>query len=184
MTDLRSEFEKIAIPFMDVLYNGALRLTRNAEGAGDLVQETFLRAYRSFAQFERGTNCKAWLFKILYSIFVNDYRKKQREPDVIQIDDIEKRFAGSEDGNNYTVVFHNNAKVIEDALNRLPEEFRMVVMLVDLEECTYEEAASIVNCPVGTVRSRLFRGRKILHLSLLEHAKSRGYLKSQNESER
>ncbi|MCI0445167.1 sigma-70 family RNA polymerase sigma factor [bacterium] len=176
MTDLRSSFEEIAVPLMDILYSGALRLTRDAEGAKDLLQETYLRAYGSFAQFEIGTNCKAWMFKIMYSIFLNDYRKKHRKPKVIRIEDVEKQLAASEE-DSVRFLFEDNKQVIEHALNLLPEDFRMAVLLVDVEGCTYEEVASVLDCPVGTIRSRLYRARKILHLALFKHAKSRGYLK-------
>ncbi len=176
MVDLRSEFEKIALPFMDILYSGALRLTRDTEAAGDLMQDTYLRAYRSFAQFEPGTNCKAWLFKIMYSVFVNEYHRKLREPSTVQVEDIEDRFACVE-GGTASILLEKNEPEVEKALNRLSEDFRMAVLLVDVEDCTYEEAASVLNCPVGTVRSRLYRGRKILHLELQEYARSKGYLK-------
>jgi RNA polymerase sigma-70 factor (ECF subfamily) len=177
MKDSRSDFEMVALPFMDILYSGALRLTRDAEGAKDLIQETYLRAYRSYSQFEPGTNCKAWLFKIMYSVFVNDYRKRNREPKAIPIEEVEKELAAVVEPGSITVQLENNKKIIEEALNRLPEDFRMAVLLVDVEGCSYEEAASVLDCPIGTIRSRLYRGRKILYLTLIEHAKSRGYKK-------
>lgn len=151
-------------------------MTRNSQDAADLAQETFLRAYRTFHQFTAGTNCKAWLFKIMYSIFVNDYRKKQREPQSIPFEQLEERFAKEATGANLDrKLFEGKAEEVENALKNLPGEFREAILLVDIEELTYEEASIVLDCPVGTVRSRLFRGRKLLFVALQEYAKSRGY---------
>jgi RNA polymerase sigma-70 factor, ECF subfamily len=172
MRDLRADFEAQALPWMDTLYRFAVRLLCSAdEDATDLVQETYLRAYRSFYQFEQGTNCKSWLFQIMYSIFVNQYRRKQREPETIAFHDLEKKFSSFASGPD----FQSQGDDVEGALKRLPEEFRTVILLVDVEEFSYEEAASAMNCPVGTVRSRLFRARKLLYISLAEYARANGY---------
>jgi RNA polymerase sigma-70 factor, ECF subfamily len=172
MRDLRADFEAQALPWMETLYRFAARLLYSAaEDATDLVQETYLRAYRSFYQFEQGTNCKSWLFQIMYSIFVNQYRRKQREPDTIAFHDLEKKFSSSAPGAD----FQYQGDDVDGALKQLPEEFRTVILLVDVEEFSYEEAAAAMNCPVGTVRSRLFRARKLLYISLAEYARAKGY---------
>lgn len=176
MNSVRTEFENVALPWMNVLYRSALKFTRNKEDAGDLVQETYMRAYRTFSTFTSGTNCRAWLFKIMYSIFVNNYRKKQREPEPISLDQIEKRFAELASKGNFEPEQTINAPEVDQALSRLPEEFKSALILVDVEELTYEEAAAALNSPIGTLRSRLFRGRKLLFVLLQDYAKAKGYL--------
>jgi RNA polymerase sigma-70 factor (ECF subfamily) len=171
METLRSRFERIALPLMSVLYRGALRMTKNPDDARDLVQETYLRAYRTFSNFREGTNCKAWLFAISYSIFINKYRKRLREPLTVPIEDVEEQFA---DAASQTVTFPESPPV-EQALSQLEEPFRSAVVLVDMEELTYEEAAEVLKCPVGTVRSRLFRARKTLFTKLSAYAGKLGY---------
>ncbi len=176
----RVQFEAAALPFTKSLYNTALRLTHRPENASDLVQETCLRAYRTFHNFTLGTNCKAWLFTIMYSVFVNKYRKDQREPETVSIDELEEKFQRclvAADWNPHQAL--NPMEVgteVDQALNRLPEVFRLVVLLVDVEELSYEEAAAILNCPVGTVRSRLFRARKLLFVELQQYALKKGYV--------
>jgi RNA polymerase sigma-70 factor, ECF subfamily len=173
MLDLRADFEAQALPWMDTLYRFALRLLSSAkEEPADLVQETYLRAYRSFYQFKQGSNCKSWLFQIMYSIFVNQYRRKQKEPETLAFHELEKRFIASVQQPN---CFEKRASDVERALKRLPEEFRTAILLVDVEELSYEEAAVAMNCPVGTIRSRLFRARKLLYISLVEYARANGY---------
>lgn len=177
MDDKRARFEDIALPFAASLYHVALRWTKNPEDASDLVQETYLRAYQSFASFSEGTNCKAWLFTIMYSIFVNQYRKKQREGPVMTNEEIEQTYyrsmnTAAEAESNLTWI----GREVERALDQLPEIFRTPIILVDKNGFTYEEAAQVLNCPVGTLRSRLFRARKILYVSLKECAQSLGYL--------
>jgi RNA polymerase sigma-70 factor (ECF subfamily) len=161
----RAEFEATCIPFMTALYNTALRLTRRPEDASDLVQETFLRAYRTFDNFTRGTNSKAWLFTILYSIFVNWYRKERRQSESVPLEDVEERFLAARD--EAARPFGDSSMgEIEAALRELPEAFRSAVLLVDVEGLSYEEAAAALACPVGTIRSRLARGRKTLFVRL------------------
>jgi RNA polymerase sigma-70 factor, ECF subfamily len=173
MRDLQANFEAQALPWMDTLYRFAVRLLCSAaEDATDLVQDTYLRAYRSFYQFKDGTDCKSWLFQIMYSIFVNQYRKKQREPETIAFHELEKKLlAAAPEPERFCV----HSEYVEGALKELSDEFRTAILLVDVEEFTYEEAAEAMNCPVGTVRSRLFRARKLLYISLGEYAKANGY---------
>jgi RNA polymerase sigma-70 factor (ECF subfamily) len=173
MRDLRADFEAQALPWMDPLYRFAVRLLGSAaEDATDLVQETYLRAYRSFHQFKHGSDCKSWLFQIMYSIFVNQYRKKRRTPEMIAFQELGKKFSAAAQEPNH---FGNDSEDIEGALKELPEKFRTAILLVDVEEFSYEEAASAMNCAVGTVRSRLHRARKLLYLALIDYARAHGY---------
>lgn len=180
-----ARFERAALPLMDALYHKALVLTRRPEDARDLVQETYLRAYRNFASFTDGTNCKAWLFTIQYSIFVNKYRKAQREPDTISLDEMDAAFEHALADENWDADFATLAgsaldwqePEVREALARLPEDFRSAVLLVDVEELSYEEAAGVLACPVGTLRSRLARARRILFVALREYAQARGFFR-------
>ena len=182
-----ARFEAVALPFMNALYNKALHLTRNPNDAGDLVQETFLCAYRTFANFTEGTNCKAWLFTILYSVFVNQYRKAQREPDTVAIDELEETYhrelADPQWDDDFAVLAGSEpdwqGPEVSQALAKLPEDFRAAVLLVDVEEFSYEEAAAVLNCPVGTLRSRLFRARRVLFVELREYARKMGFIERQ-----
>jgi RNA polymerase sigma-70 factor (ECF subfamily) len=169
---------------MDALYNQALRLTRHPEDASDIVQETYLRAYRTFVNFKEGTNCKAWLFTILYSIFVNKYRKRQREADTVSIEELEQTFHRTLADDDWETNFSASRPELDwqepqlnDALAKLPEAFRSAVMLVDVQGFTYEEAAAVLKCPVGTVRSRLFRARRMLFLELKDYARRIGFIR-------
>lgn len=186
---VRTRFETVALPLLAVVYRAALRFTGRPDDARDITQETFLRAFRTFDRFQPGTNCKAWLLTIAYSVFVNRYRRQQREP-LIAVDDVEllhdtSRLAGSpttsplappaeSSGGAFPALGISDPE-IEQALNRLPESFRSAVLLVDVEELTYEEAAAVLECPVNTVRSRLFRGRGLLWTALREYAGRQGY---------
>ncbi|MEW5977057.1 MAG: sigma-70 family RNA polymerase sigma factor [Acidobacteriota bacterium] len=184
--DKRNEFERLALPHLNPLYNTAVRLLRSTEDAHDLVQETFLRAYRTFANFEAGTNAKAWLFTILYSVFVNRYRKERREPGSVSLEGLEEGFLYSlgagEKGRDLEVLrdadLNWNSPEVDEALRRLQEEFRAAVLLVDVEGLSYEEAAGVLSCPVGTLRSRLFRARQQLFVELHSFARKMGYLKN------
>jgi RNA polymerase sigma-70 factor, ECF subfamily len=181
-----ARFEAAALPFMDALYNQAVRLTRHSEDAGDIVQETYLRAYRTFSSFKEGTNCKAWLFTILYSIFVNRYRKKQREPDTVSIEELQETFhrtlADSDWETNFAALTRSELECqepeVNHALAKLPEDFRSAVLLVDVQGLTYEEAATALECPVGTLRSRLFRARQMLFLELEDYARRIGFIRT------
>ena len=168
-SDVRSkytDFEIEALPHMDALYNFALRMTGNSDDADDLVQETFLKAFRFFDKFEKGTNCKAWLFRILKNSYINDYRKQTKEPDKVDYDDVQNFYENIKASDIKAQHTEEDAfnKLMEDdissALQLLPEDFRTVIILSDIEGFTYEEIADFVDCPIGTVRSRLHRARK------------------------
>jgi RNA polymerase sigma-70 factor, ECF subfamily len=180
----RPRFEATAIPLMKHVLNAARHLTRRPEDARDLTQETYLRAYRTFENFRQGTNCKAWLFTILYSVFINRYRKQQREPKTIPIEQLEEGFyrslqaaADLESPRGADGSVRWSDPDIVTALGELPEDFRAAVLMVDVEELTYEEAARALECPIGTIRSRLSRARKQLFTSLEERARRDGYLR-------
>ena len=163
--DRRSRFESEAIPWMRALYGFAVRLARNPEDASDLVQESYLRAYRTFDNFTSGTNAKAWLFKILFSVFANDRRKQSRQR-VMALEELEPHFDRAAmdawKGGRGAGRAVEDAAALEEALACLPDEFRAVVLLVDVEGLTYGEASEALGCPVGTVRSRLSRARRAL----------------------
>jgi RNA polymerase sigma-70 factor, ECF subfamily len=172
----RDDFAAVALPLMDKVYNAALYMSRDPDDAAELAQETFLRAYRSWHLFTPGTNCKAWLLTILQNTFRNQYRSRQRRPQEVEFD--EERYDSDSSGRESSDPAElMNARLldgeIQQALQQLPDEFLQAIVLVDLEELTYEEAATALGCPVGTVRSRLSRGRRLLEKSLREYAKQR-----------
>lgn len=179
---LKADFERAAIPHLSYVYSAALYLTKNEHEAEDLVQETYLRAYRFFHKFEPGTNCRAWLLSIQRHLFINRYRQTKKQPDFLDWDKIDQDyelFALSQENtekSNPENAFHSDVMgpEVEKALKELPEEFRTAIVLVDIDELTYEEAAQILECPIGTVRSRLSRGRRILQLALRDYALERG----------
>lgn len=185
--DDKRRFQEEALPLLDSLYAGALRMTRNPADAEDLVQETMLRAYRSFNRFEPGTNLKAWLFRILTNAYINVYRKRQREPQKVSQDDVEEfdlyqelkdhdpQFSATPE----TIVLDSlvDSDIIE-AIDALPEQFRLAVILSDIEGFTYAEMAEIMDVPLGTVMSRLHRGRKALQKRLWDLAVERGIVKN------
>ncbi|MGA9406225.1 MAG: sigma-70 family RNA polymerase sigma factor [Bacteroidota bacterium] len=179
---LHKEFEQEAIPHTDILYNYALRMTGNADDARDLLQETFLKAFRFWDKYEKGTNVRAWLFRIMKNTYINVYRKAVKEPDTVDYNDIQNFYnvirENSTDANDLQekLFGHLLDDDVTKALESLPEEFRTVVILCDIEGLTYEEIAEFVECPVGTVRSRLHRGRKLLYAKLFEYAKKRGFV--------
>jgi RNA polymerase sigma-70 factor (ECF subfamily) len=161
-----------------------MRLTRNPGEAQDLVQETFLKAYRFFHRFKPGTNIKAWLFTILRNTYINAYRKASRQQQQVDFDQVAPFYADP----SATSAWTNRGSVeellhylvqddVKRALEALPDEYRMVILLADLEDFAYKEIADIVGCPVGTVMSRLFRGRRLLRKSLAEFAKKSGYIR-------
>ena len=183
--EMREAFEVLALEHFDALYNTAVRLTRNPSEAQDLVQETFLKAFRFYHRFEPGTNIKAWLFTILRNTYINVYRKAARQQQV-DFDQVAPFYADTSDSDppawtDRATMEEMLRHVVQDdvkrALESLPEEYRMVVLLADLEDFAYKEIAEIVGCPVGTVMSRLFRGRRLLRKSLAEFAKKSGYIK-------
>lgn len=180
-TSIRDEFATLTLGHLDPLYAAALRLTKNERDAEDLVQDTFLRAYRFFDKFERGTNIKAWLFKILTNTFINRYRRKVKERSVVEDEreTVSERFMSrdvTESAANPEQYFFD--RLLSDdvlrAIDALPLDFRMVVILADLQEFSYKEIAEILDCPVGTVMSRLYRGRKLLQKYLLSYAVEQG----------
>jgi len=178
------EFQQEAVPHMDILYNYALRMTSNPDDAHDLVQETFLKAYRFWDKYEKGTNIRAWLFRILKNTYINRYRKEIKEPNTVDYADIQNFYHTirnqSTDPNDLQEKIFGG--LLEDevarALESLPEDFRTVVILCDIEGLTYDEIAEFVDCPIGTVRSRLHRGRKMLSVTLFDYAKKRGLVKT------
>ena len=170
METKRAQFEAAALPFTGRLYSAARRLTGCDDDAADLVQETFLRAYRTFENFRPGTNCRAWLFTILYSIFFNE-RTRQR-PTLLTAEQLD-RVAGAE--SEIALAESPWSAEVERALEQVPSAFRAAVLLVDVEGLSYEEAATAAGCVVGTLRSRLFRGRKLLGAMLRDHARTAGF---------
>lgn len=182
VTQKKINFEREAIPYMDALYNFALNLTGKSEEAADLLQETYLKAFRFFDSFKPGTNCKAWMFQIMKNSFINRYRKQTREPAKLSYNDIEDFYdtIKSDDlaPNNLEKAYFDSLldDELTEALASLPETFRQVVVLSDIEDFTYEEIAEIVDCPIGTVRSRLHRARKMLRNTLHKYAKERGIM--------
>ena len=182
-------FEAEAMPFIDSLYNTAYRMTRNAQDAEDLVQEAYLKAYKYYDKFQEGTNFKAWLFKILKNTFINSYRKKQQQPAQSDFADIEETFESRLDDEvlrrNLTpeesLLEHVLDEDVQRALDELPEDYRMVVVLADLEGFAYKEIADILDVPVGTVMSRLYRGRRLLEKVMLSYARDHGYLGAEEE---
>jgi RNA polymerase sigma-70 factor (ECF subfamily) len=175
--DKRRAFEETAVPFLRVVHAAALRLTRDREDARDCVQETMLRAFRTFESFTPGTNCKAWLLKILYTVFVNRYHKARRDPPTVELEERLHHASAATEALPGSWEREEWSEQVEEALGRLPETFRAAVLLVDVEELTYEETADALDCPVGTVRSRVARGRRMLYAALADHARQRGLLK-------
>ncbi|MCS0500626.1 sigma-70 family RNA polymerase sigma factor [Protaetiibacter mangrovi] len=182
--ELRGLFAEQAIPFMDQLYAAAMRMTRNPADAGDLVQETYTKAFAAFAGFEQGTNLKAWLYRILTNTYINSYRKNQRSPYQGTLDDLEDWQLGSAESLTQgrttrsaeaEAIDHLPDSDVKEALQSIPEDFRLAVYLADVEGFSYQEIADIMKTPVGTVMSRLHRGRRLLRERLAEYARERGY---------
>jgi RNA polymerase sigma-70 factor (ECF subfamily) len=181
-----TRFQREALPLLDSLYGAALRMTRNPADAEDLVQETMLRAFRSFDRFEPGTNLKAWLFRILTNAYINTYRKKQREPQKVSQDQVEdfdlyqelKDHDPELSRTPETIVLDSlvDSDILE-AIEDLPEQFRLAVVLSDIEGFSYAEMAEIMGVPMGTVMSRLHRGRRALQKRLWDLARDRGIVK-------
>jgi RNA polymerase sigma-70 factor (ECF subfamily) len=182
LAERRRLFQEQALPFMDQLYGAAMRMTKNPADAADLVQETFVKAFAAFAQFEQGTNLKAWLYRILTNTFINVYRKKQRDPYQGTIDELEDwQLGGAESATSTTTrsaeaeaIDRMPASAVKDALQSIPEDFRLAVYFADVEGFSYQEIADIMKTPVGTVMSRLHRGRRLLRDLLADYARERG----------
>ena len=186
----RKEFEDIAMEHLDSLFSMAIRLVFNKEAAEDLVQETYLKAYRFFDTFQKGTNIKAWLFKILRNTFINKYRKTVNLPSEIFYEDVESVNSNlsykqesdfAELTDTLETKYNDLGSLMEDdvkrAIDSLPIEYKEAILLSDVEELSYNDIAEITNVPIGTVKSRLNRGRKLLQKSLWEYAKDRGFIK-------
>jgi RNA polymerase sigma-70 factor (ECF subfamily) len=186
----RARFAEQAMPYAPQLYSAALRMTRNRADAEDLVQETYLKAYRSFATFQEGTNLRAWLFRILTNSYINSYRARQRRPVETDLDDVEdlylyRRIGGIEEAlaarsaeDELMDLFTDDE--VKQALEDLPENFRLPVLLADVEGFSYKEMAEILEIPIGTVMSRLHRGRKAMQKALFEFAAARGLVDAQD----
>jgi len=182
---LRAEFENIAIPHLSRLYAAAFYFTKDKTEAEDLVQETYLRAFSFFDHFTPGTNCRAWLLSIMRNLFINRYRQRRQESESVNWDKIDSKCeimiaeaekANSENPENlfFSKLMGNE---ISKALQRLPEEYRAAIVLVDIQDLTYEETAKIMECPIGTVRSRVSRGRRLLQVALRDYALEQGLIK-------
>ncbi|MGZ0212011.1 MAG: sigma-70 family RNA polymerase sigma factor [Actinomycetales bacterium] len=180
--DKRRQFEEQALPFMDQLFGAAMRMTRNPTDAADLVQETFVKAFQAFGQFQQGTNLKAWLYRIQTNTFINIYRKNQRNPYQGTIDELEDWQLGGAESVTQSVstrsaeaeaIDHLPDSAVKDALQSIPEDFRLAVYFADVEGFSYQEIADIMKTPVGTVMSRLHRGRRMLRELLSDYARDR-----------
>ncbi|WP_024356343.1 sigma-70 family RNA polymerase sigma factor [Leucobacter chironomi] len=179
---LEQRFTQEALPLLDQLYGAAMKMTRNPQDAQDLVQETFLKAFSAFASFQEGTNLKAWLYRIMTNSYINTYRKRQREPYLGAVDELEDwQLGGAESATAMSArsaeaeaIDRTPDSVVSEALNALPEDFRMAVYLADVEGFSYQEIADIAEVPIGTVMSRLHRGRTRLRKSLGEYAREQG----------
>jgi RNA polymerase sigma-70 factor (ECF subfamily) len=177
----QEDFQEEIIPHLDAMYNFALRLTSDPNDAEDLVQDTIVKAFRFFSSYEKGTNAKAWLFRILKNSYINNYRKKSKQPSQVDYDEVSSFYETIRADRTDTSDLEDRMfrELIDDdisnALEELPEDFRTVVLLCDVEGFTYEEIANMLDVPIGTIRSRLHRGRNLLKAELLEYAGKRGY---------
>ena len=176
------EFDSEIIPHLNSLKSFALKMTNDTDESEDLIQDTLLKAFRFFDKFEKGSNAKAWLFQIMKNSFINNYRKSTKEPFKVDYDDVQNFYETIKSEDVKTQHYENDAfsDVLDDemakALSFLPDDFRTVVFLSDIEGYTYEEIADFIDCPVGTVRSRLHRARKMLYALLLQYAQENGYI--------
>ena len=178
----QEDFNDEILPHLDALYYFAMKLTANNDDAEDLVQDTIVKAFRFFSSYEKGTNAKGWLFRILKNSYINNYRKISKQPQNVDYDEIEPFYESIRSDQSSTTDMEANmyGEMMDDdvtsALGRLPEDFRTVVLLCDIEGFTYEEIANMLDVPIGTIRSRLHRGRNLLKTALMDYAASRGYI--------
>jgi RNA polymerase sigma-70 factor (ECF subfamily) len=188
----QAAFSDLAMEYMPALYTAALRMTRNAADAEDLVQETYLKAYRAFASFELGTNLKAWLYRILTNTYINTYRAKKRRPEIADVEDVEDLYlyrhlsadqnAGLGRSAEDVALDRFTDTDVKAAIEALPESFRMAVLLADVEGFSYKEIAEITDVPIGTVMSRIHRGRKALQKALVDRGRTRGLVGATDEA--
>ena len=192
--DPQDAFHEEAVPHLDALYGTALKLTKDEQNAEDLVQETMLKAYRYFDKYENGTNCKAWLFKIMHNTFINRYRKSKKRKEYLVDDDnhrsIQERAEAPEQHpfvgefeDQEDLFFKMFGDEVKEALADIPMHFRMVVLLADLQDFAYKEIAEIMDCPIGTVMSRLYRGRRMLRERLDQYAEKEGVVSFEEDEE-
>ena len=180
----QADFADLAMEYMPALYTAALRMTRNPSDAEDLVQETYLKAYRAFGSFEEGTNLKAWLYRILTNTYINSYRAKKRRPEIADVEDVEDLYLYRRLGADQPSGLGRSAEdealdrftddEVKAAIESLPDAFRIAVLLADVEGFSYKEIAEITDVPIGTVMSRIHRGRKALQKALHEFGSARG----------
>ncbi len=181
-------FSDLAMEYMPALYTAAMRMTRNSADAEDLVQETYLKAYRAFGSFELGTNLKAWLYRILTNTYINTYRTKKRRPEIADVEDVEDLYLYHRLGGDGTsglgrsaedeALSHFTDTDVKEAIESLPDSFRMAVLLADVEGFSYKEIAEITDVPIGTVMSRIHRGRKALQKALVDREATRGLVQA------
>ncbi len=177
----QEDFNEEIIPHLDALYNFGLRLTSDPNDAEDLVQDTIVKAFRFFSSYEKGTNAKAWLFRILKNSYINNYRKKSKKPQQVDYDEVSTFYETIRAERTDTSDLEDKMfrELIDDelsnALDNIPEDFRTVVLLCDVEDFTYEEIANMLDVPIGTIRSRLHRGRNLLKAELMDYAAKRGF---------
>lgn len=177
----QQDFNEEMIPHLDAIYNFALRLTTDPNDAEDLVQDTIVKAFRFFSSYEKGTNAKAWLFRILKNSYINNYRKKSKQPHQVDYSEVSQYYESIRSEQSETTDLEDlmYREMLDDdvttALTELPEDFRTVVLLCDVEGFTYEEIANMLDVPIGTIRSRLHRGRNLLRARLLEYAEKKGF---------
>ncbi|MDA8196815.1 MAG: sigma-70 family RNA polymerase sigma factor [Actinomycetota bacterium] len=186
----QSKFAEDAMIYIDALFSAAMRMTRNSAEAEDLVQETYLKAYRGYGSFQEGTNLKAWLYRILTNTFINSYRAKKRRPDESDLDEVEDLYLYRRLGGLEAVAAGRSAEEevldsftdedVKAAIEALPEQFRLAVLLSDVEGFSYKEIAEIMDVPIGTVMSRLHRGRKALQKELYQFGANRGMVASRS----
>ncbi|PKL82786.1 MAG: RNA polymerase subunit sigma [Ignavibacteriae bacterium HGW-Ignavibacteriae-3] len=182
------DFDNEIIPHIDALKSFALKMTQDSDESDDLVQDTLLKAFRFFDKFEKGTNAKAWLFQIMKNSFINNYRKSAREPNKVDYDDVQNFYENIKAEDVKTQHYENDAfrnalnDELAEALSVLPDDFRTIVFLSDIEGYTYEEIADFIDCPVGTVRSRLHRARKMLYSLLYRYASENGFVSASGQN--